>query len=85
MTTIGYARVSTTERNLDLQRDALTTAGSVRTFEDLGVSGRLTSRPGLDACSRWLRRNFALRQQEDLEPHRRVTGTQIPRSSESAE
>lgn len=44
---IGYARVSTDEQNLDLQRTALEGAGCERIFEDHGISGGATRRPGL--------------------------------------
>ena len=37
---IGYARVSTQDQNLDLQRDALTRAGCERTFEDIASGAR---------------------------------------------
>lgn len=43
---IGYARVSTTDQNLDLQKDALLTAGCERLFTDT-VSGARVERPGL--------------------------------------
>ena len=49
MATIGYARVSTEDQDLALQRDALTAAGCTRLFEDK-ISGKTTERPGLDAC-----------------------------------
>jgi len=45
---IGYARVSTTDQNLALQRDALKGAGCERVFTDQGISGRVVDRPGLD-------------------------------------
>lgn len=44
---IGYARVSTGEQNLDLQRHALKKAGCRQIFEDQ-VSGTVSRRPGLD-------------------------------------
>lgn len=44
---IGYARVSTEDQNLDLQLQALETAGCAVIFEDHGVSGAATARPGL--------------------------------------
>ena len=43
---IGYARVSTDEQNLDLQRHALEAAGCEFVFEDR-VSGAAHERPGL--------------------------------------
>jgi DNA invertase Pin-like site-specific DNA recombinase len=44
---IGYARVSTTEQNLDLQRDALKRAGCEKIIEDT-VSGGKGQRTGLE-------------------------------------
>ena len=43
---IGYARVSTHDQNLDLQRDALTAAGCERVIVDT-ISGAASARPGL--------------------------------------
>lgn len=45
---IGYARVSTVEQNLDLQRSALEHAGCERIIEDQGLSGSERNRPGLE-------------------------------------
>ena len=47
---IGYARISTDEQSLDLQRDALTYAGCTELFEDRGISGLATQRPGLNTA-----------------------------------
>lgn len=54
---IGYARVSTQGQNDDSQVDELVAAGCDpdRLFIDHGVSGKLASRPQLDACLRYLR------------------------------
>jgi DNA invertase Pin-like site-specific DNA recombinase len=43
---IGYARVSTQDQNLDLQKDALTKAGCEKIMEDQ-ISGARAERPGL--------------------------------------
>lgn len=37
---LGYARISTLDQNLDLQRDALTKAGCERIFEDRANGGK---------------------------------------------
>ncbi|EHJ46011.1 Resolvase domain protein (plasmid) [Solidesulfovibrio carbinoliphilus subsp. oakridgensis] len=51
---IGYARVSTLDQNLSLQRDALAAAGCERIFED-AVTGAAADRPGLDRAVDLLR------------------------------
>lgn len=51
---IGYARVSTDDQNLNLQRDALQAAGCERIFED-SVSGAKSERTGLTALMEELR------------------------------
>jgi DNA invertase Pin-like site-specific DNA recombinase len=57
---IGYARVSTSDQNMALQLDALRDAGVDRVFRDQGVSGTVSSRPGLDACLDHLREGDVL-------------------------
>ncbi|CAG9175484.1 DNA-invertase hin [Cupriavidus laharis] len=56
---IGYARVSTQDQNLELQREALTKAGCQKVFEDK-VSGTRAERPGLTQALELLREGDAL-------------------------
>ena len=51
---IGYARVSTLDQNLDLQIDALTTAGCEKIFQET-ISGISKSRPIFDEAINFLR------------------------------
>ena len=48
MKTIGYARVSTEEQNLDLQKQALERYGCDQIFEDHGISAVAKTRPGFE-------------------------------------
>jgi DNA invertase Pin-like site-specific DNA recombinase len=58
---IGYARVSTNEQNLDLQRDALLKAGvsAQHLFTDT-ITGTKAARPGLEAALSHLREGDTL-------------------------
>lgn len=51
---IGYARVSTEDQNLDLQLDALKTAGCEQLFTDK-VSGAAKAKDGLEEALRYVR------------------------------
>jgi DNA invertase Pin-like site-specific DNA recombinase len=51
---IGYARVSTQDQNLEMQREALNKVGGEKIIEDK-TSGSLTSRPGLNMVLETLR------------------------------
>ena len=56
---IGYARVSTQEQNLDLQIEALKSAGCEKIFEDK-MSGTRADRPGLGRALEMLREGDTL-------------------------
>jgi DNA invertase Pin-like site-specific DNA recombinase len=56
---IGYARVSTQDQNLELQREALTKAGCRKLFEDK-VSSTRAERPGLAKALEMLREGDTL-------------------------
>lgn len=56
---IGYARVSTDDQHLDLQRDALTKAGCSVIYEE-AASGKSTVRPELEQCRKALREGDTL-------------------------
>lgn len=51
---IGYARVSTEDQHLDLQRDALQQAGCHLVYEET-ASGKNAARPELEQCRKALR------------------------------
>jgi DNA invertase Pin-like site-specific DNA recombinase len=56
---IGYARVSTDDQTLDLQRDALKRAKCRKIYEE-HASGKNTTRPELEACLKSLREDDTL-------------------------
>src|SRR3954453_1050269 len=57
---VGYARVSTLDQNLDLQRDALKRAGCERLFEEKKSGKAGTKRPEFEAALAYLRPDDAL-------------------------
>lgn len=56
---VGYARVSTLDQNLDLQKDALLLAGCEKIYEDV-ASGSKVSRSGLEEALEYLREGDTL-------------------------
>jgi DNA invertase Pin-like site-specific DNA recombinase len=57
---IGYARVSTNDQVINLQRDALKAAGCARIFVDHGINGSTIRRRGLDRAMAALKRGDTL-------------------------
>jgi len=56
---IGYARVSTQDQNLDLQKQSLTAAGCEKIYED-HISGKRADRPGLAMALEMIREGDTL-------------------------
>ncbi|MGL6028644.1 MAG: recombinase family protein [Legionella sp.] len=56
---IGYARISTTTQNLDLQIDALKKAGCEKIYQDQ-ISGSAVNRPALDELIQDIRKDDVL-------------------------
>jgi DNA invertase Pin-like site-specific DNA recombinase len=56
---VGYARISTQDQNLDLQKDALLKIGCQKIYEDI-ASGAKSSRTGLDEALAYLREGDTL-------------------------
>jgi len=56
---IGYARISTQDQTLDLQKDALEKIGCEKIFTDI-ISGAITERKGLDDAIQFAREGDTL-------------------------
>lgn len=56
---VGYARISTKNQNINLQEDALKSAGCKEIYTDI-VSGSKSQRPGLDSALAYLREGDTL-------------------------
>ncbi len=59
MANIGYVRVSTSDQDTALQRDALEQVSCEKIFEDQASGGK-SDRPGLLKCLEYLRENDTL-------------------------
>ena len=87
---IGYARVSTDDQNLDLQRDALTRAGCGKLFEEKESGRAGTKRPAFEAALAFLRPEDqlvvwkvdrlgrSLREMLDTAPAQQQRGVKLP-------
>jgi len=67
---VGYARVSTVDQNLALQRDALTEAGCAKIFTEQ-MSGAVTDRPALHDALEFARSGDTICEREFLSPRAR--------------
>jgi len=56
---LGYARVSTNQQDLEIQRQRLKKVGAIKIFEDV-ISGKVLKRPGLDELIKYARANDLL-------------------------
>ena len=54
---IGYARVSTQDQSMDLQKDALAKSGCQEVFEDI-ISGSKSDREGLDKLLKYIQYHY---------------------------
>ena len=77
---IGYARVSTHDQNLDLQKDALEKAGCEKILVDQ-VSGTVAARPGLERTMELLRAHGTGGGPARSQCHTRVAARIAPRFS----
>jgi len=73
MTSLGYARVSTSHQTLDQQHDALNAAGVERIFDDK-MSGTRADRPGLAALLDYARDGDTVAYRSDHPTSRAVRG-----------
>jgi len=60
MATIGYARISTADQNLDRQQDDLTAAGCEKVYAEIGSGKKAADRPVFAECLSYLRKGDVL-------------------------
>src|ERR1700741_5139089 len=77
---LGYARVSTVDQNLALQRDALTEAGCTKIFTEQ-MSGAVADRPALHDALEFARSGNTLIRKGDPDPAHPVPPVMKPPSN----
>src|ERR1700747_152658 len=77
---LGYARVSTVDQNLALQRDALTEAGCTKIFTEQ-MSGAVADRPALHDALEFARSGDTLIRNGDADPAHPVPPVMKPPSN----